>query len=111
MLYKNSKKVLNAIVYLCNDANTTSSLDIVVYFNNKTNDLDLYSTLDYLCDNNYITIGTKDGCLYDDIATTHLGRHYKEIRLEMLKEFLFKSVCVPIAVSLITSLLYNLLIK
>lgn len=111
MLYKNSFKVLKSIVYLCKSTSKTSSLDITVYFHNRINDLDLLSTLDYLCENGYITIGSKDDFLYSDIKDTHLGRHIKEIRIQQFKEFLLKSVCVPIAVSFITSVFCYIFIK
>lgn len=111
MLYKNSYKVLKAIVYLCKSTGTTSSLDITIYFHNKINDLDLLSTLDYLCQLEYITIGSKTKNLYNDIRDTHTGRHIKEIRIQKAKDFLMKSICVPIVVSFITSVLCHIFIK
>ena len=111
MLYRNAYKVLKSVVYLCKSTKSISNLDITIYFHNKINDLDLLSTLDYLCQNGYITIGTKSDGIYDDIQDTHSGRHIKEIRIQKAKEFLLKSICVPIVVSLITSILCHIFIK
>ena len=38
-------------------------------------------------------------------SLTYKGRHYKEISLLELKEFIFKSVIVPVVVSLLTTVI------
>ena len=99
-----AKKVLNSINYLCSESETTSSLDIVVYLHNKTKDLDLLNTLTCLQDEGYI-VGESHGNYWDNIKPTYKGKHYNQFAWIKTKEFLIKSILVPIGVSFLTSLL------
>lgn len=107
MLISIAKKVLKSINYLCSNSETTSSLDITVYFNNKINDLDLLNTLDYLQKEGYI-IGDNQGDYWENIKPTYKGKHYNQFAWVATKEFLIKSILVPIVVSIITTYITHL---
>lgn len=64
-----------------------------------------YDTFDYLLDNNYIKLEDKQ------VTVTHVGYHEFQIQLKKFCNFCFRSIFVPIVISLITTLLYNYFIK
>jgi hypothetical protein len=110
VLYGKSIKVLKAINYLCDREETTSSLDIVVYFHNHVNDLDLENTIKYLSDMGYVEL--LPGASFPmKLKPTHIGKHYAEIQRREFKEFLMKSVLTPILIAFITALITSLLAK
>lgn len=110
MLIFIAKKVLKSINYLCTTKETTSSLDIKVHFNNRTNKLDLHNTIQYLVDEKYIT-GDNMGEYWDEIKPTYKGKHYSDFNKAEFLDFLFRSMFVPILVSFFTTLITYFLFK
>lgn len=99
------KKVLKGVNYLCKDGTSTSTLDIVLYFHHRINDLDLANTLKYLKDQGYIEASIDSENTIEMIFPTYKGNHYQEFIIDDLKSFLFRSLLVPTVVALITALL------
>lgn len=106
MLIRPCYRVLKSINYLCsqNESGTTSNLDIIVYFNQRTKRLDLYATLKQLCSDGYIEANF-NGAAVTNIEPTYKGKHYNEYRWVIIKEMLIKSFILPIAVAFVTTLL------
>jgi hypothetical protein len=110
MLIPISKKLLKSINYLCESDETTDTLSIAVYFHNRIKDLDLLNTIEYLFQEGYITGDNRD-LYWENIKPTYKGKHYNNFEWVKLKAFLFKSVAVPIFVSIATTLVLNWLNK
>lgn len=104
MLIHPCHRILKAINYLCSGNRTTSNLDLMVYFHQRTNNLDLNLTLQQLIDDGYIT-ATVNESLYSDIAPTYKGKHYNQYRWIATKEILLKSFVLPILVAFVTTLI------
>lgn len=104
MIIRPCYRVLKAINYLCSQSETTSNLDIMVYFHQRTKGLDLSDTLKQLIGDGYIT-ATTNGILLTDIRPTYKGKHYREYRWITAKEILLKSFIFPILVAFITTLI------
>ena len=106
MLIRPCHRVLKAINYLCSQDNsqTTSNLDLMIFFHQKLKDLDLFDTIQQLINDGYIT-ATIDGSLCSDIRPTYKGRHYSEYRCIAAKEVILKSFLLPVAVAMVTTLL------
>lgn len=103
-MIKPCRKTLKAINYLCQNSDSTSSIDIIVYYHNRVNNLDLNNTLQYLLDNGYINVNNTDGT-WTEITPTYTGIHYSDFSKEKFKNFILTSLLVPIVVSIITSLI------
>lgn len=110
MLISIAKKVLKSINYLCSTNEMTNSLDIKVHFHNRIKKLDLYNTIQYLIDENYIT-GNNMGEYWDEIKPTYKGKHYSDFNKTEFLDFLFRSMLVPILVSFFTTLITYFLFK
>lgn len=104
MLIKPCGKTLKAINYLCSQSTKTSSIDLVVYFHQRINELDLENSIQQLIDDGYIT-GTNRESYWTDICPTYKGKHYNEYKFLVAKEIFFKSFLVPLAVALATTLI------
>ena len=94
MLIRPCHRVLKAINYLCSQDNsqTTSNLDLMIFFHQKLKDLDLFDTIQQLINDGYIT-ATIDGSLCS------------EYRWIAAKEVILKSFLLPVAVAMVTTLL------
>ena len=103
MLIRPCHRVLKAINYLCSHSSTTSQIDLMVYFHQRINALDLSNTIQQLSDDGYISIIT--GAVCDEIKPTYKGRHYFEYRWIATKEILLKSFILPVLVALITTVI------
>lgn len=103
MIYQ-CRKILKAINYLCKHQDKTSSLDIIVYYHQHTNNYDLQNTLHYLEETGYITATFTDDYT-EDISPTYKGKHYMAFTFEWFKN----SILLPIIVSVITTLLTTLI--
>ncbi|KSV60285.1 hypothetical protein [Acetivibrio ethanolgignens] len=97
-------KVLKAINYLCEQSETTSNVDIMVYFNQRTKKLDLTATIQQLIIDEYITADVND-TLITNIKPTYKGKHYSQYRWLKTKEVLIKSFILPVLVALFTTLI------
>ena len=108
MLIRPCHRVLKAINYLCSQDNsqTTSNLDLMIFFHQKLKDLDLFDTIQQLINDGYIT-ATIDGSLCSDIRPTYKGRHYSEYRWIAAKEVILKSFLLPVAVAMVTTLIID----
>lgn len=104
MLYGKSRKVLNAIRFLCKEDEKTSTLDIVVYLKRRIYDEDLRGCIRLLEDEGYIVI-VEETNAYIRVTPTHKGRHFDEYERSEYKEFFMKSIFTPILVALITTLI------
>lgn len=106
MIIRPCYRVLKSINYLCSqsDSKTTSNLDIMVYFHQRTKGLDLTDTLKQLIEDGYIT-ATIDDVLVSDIRPTYKGKHYRQYRWVSAKETLLKSFIFPVLVAFVTTLL------
>lgn len=104
MLYGKCQKVLKAVNYLCERKEETSVFDIGVYLHNRIQTEDLIGCLHQLKEDGLIEILSESGLLVS-VAPTHKGRHYKEYRKRIIAEFTFKSILIPIAVALVTTLI------
>lgn len=106
MIIRPCYRVLKSINYLCSqsDSKTTSNLDIMVYFHQRTKGLDLTDTLKQLIEDGYIT-ATIDDVLVSDIRPTYKGKHYRQYRWISTKETLLKSFIFPVLVAFVTTLL------
>lgn len=110
MLYGKDRKILKAINELCSkDRTESTTLDLLIYFHNRTTNWDLDGALLHLKSEGYIDIREYDPNL-SYFSPTYEGRHYKAKEIELLKQFIFKSVLVPIAVAFITALLVSILL-
>ena len=103
MLIRPCYKIMKAINYLCKEEKMTTRLDIITYFHNRVNHLDLKSSIDQLAKDGFITFQTIDGIEY--IVPEYKGKHYSEYRWLATKEVLLKSFLLPIAVAFVTTLL------
>ncbi len=104
MIIRPCYRVLKAINYLCSQSETTSNLDIMVYFHQRTKGLDLSNTLKQLIEDEYITATVND-TLFTNIQATYKGKHYREYQWITTKETLMKSFIFPIFVAFITTLI------
>lgn len=104
MLIRPCYSVLKAINYLCAQSDATSSLDLMVYFHQRTNHLDLLNTIRQLHKDDYVTMVDHDGYI-DQIAPTYKGKHFSQYRWLATKETILKSFLIPIAVAFVTTLL------
>lgn len=103
MLDKNSKQLLNKLISDMPDLPFNAfSFD---YFNEyNLNNCEVSSQIEYLISNGYLEKCMRNG-KWVGYNLTHEGRHYKEIqRLENI-DFFKKSILVPIAVSILTTLI------
>ncbi len=67
------------------------------------NNFDLINALDYLEEKCLIKQARLNGQESIGVSLTHKGTYYEEIKQIAIKEFLFKSVLVPIAISVLTT--------
>ena len=73
---------------------------------------DILAAVKYLAENSFIEyrrLHTKHGTINLAFHLTHTGLHYKEISASQTKNLLLKSVALPVAVSVITTLAINAL--
>ena len=102
MLTKLEKRVLKICNTKLNPYGLILSSDIQPYFPG-VHPVDLCSCCKCLSDNKYLETFRK----YTDggfgMTLNHLGRHYREVSWIKVKKFLFRSVFVPIVVSVITT--------
>lgn len=108
MLTRNCKKLLNTInklhslgIYYPN----MSELKNAISFDEK----EIMLTASYLKDNGYIHVDFGDGDTILLIESKFKGKNYKELIWKERKTFLFRSIIVPIAVSLASSTLFWLI--
>ena len=107
MLNYDCKKVLKKINKLKASNTSITFLNIVNSFPRKSQGkwaLKLEEILLYLKNKEYIKCLFADNKIYN-ISLTYKGSAYDSFRFEEWKDFLFKSVTVPILVSLITTIL------
>ena len=105
MLIRPCNKVLKSINYSCQTkSDKTDSFSLMVYFNNRTNNLDLHESIRQLIKDGYVTAIEHTG-YWDEIAPTYRGRHYSQYRWVVAKEVLLKSFLIPVAVALATTLI------
>lgn len=104
MLIRPCYCVLKAINYLCSGSGDTSSVDILVYFHQRANHLDLLNTIRELESEKYITM-QDCGSYIQNIRPTYKGCHYRQYHWLTTKETLLKSFLLPIAVAFVTTLL------
>lgn len=104
MLYGKSRKVLNAIRFLCGEDETASTLDITIYLKKQIYDEDLRGCIRLLNDEGYVKI-IEDTKLYIRVSLTHKGKHFDEYERAEYKAFFMKSILTPIVVSLVTTLI------
>ena len=104
MLYGKSRKVLNAIRFLCSENENTSTLDITIYLKKQIYDEDLRGCIRLLNNEGYIKI-IEDTNLYIRVSLTHKGKHFDEYEKAEYKAFFIKSILAPIIVSLATTLI------
>ncbi len=100
-LTKNMKKVLKTLNSTEPDALNGFYFVNTIYEDTGLSLLDFISVTNDLEQNGYITFYDKDKLCF---RVNEKGRSYKEVSLIELRNFLFKSVIIPIAVSAITSL-------
>lgn len=109
LLTSDCKKILSKINKL-NSSNTPINFqNIINSFSPKVQGkwaLKLAKILRYLKENEYIKYSSADNTFYN-ISLTYRGLAYKSFEAEEIKEFLFKSIIVPILVALITSIFTN----
>ena len=105
MLYGKSRKVLNAIRFLCQEESETNIFNIGVYLHNRIQTEDLMGCLDLLSskDEGYIRITRTEPTVY--VTLEHKGRHLYEYEMMKLKQFLRNSIITPIIVSVLTTLI------
>lgn len=103
MLIRPCHRVMKAINYLCRQKETTSKLDLMVYFHHRINDLDLDNTIHQLFEDGYVSIIPNE--LTEEIKPTYKGRHYSEYRWIVAKEIILKSFILPVLVAFVTTLL------
>lgn len=68
---------------------------------------DVLAAVKYLAENGFVEyrrLNSKHGSINLAFRLTHTGLHYKEISASKTKDLLLKSVALPIAVSMITTL-------
>lgn len=104
MLYGKCEKVLKSIIFLCESAEETTTLDIGVYLHNHIQTEDLLGCLHLLEDDGFIEIISESGPLLH-VKLTHKGRHYKEHRRVAVIGFFMKSIVTPIIVAFVTTLI------
>jgi len=104
VLYGKSRKVLNAIRFLCRENENTSTLDITIYLKKHIHDEDLRGCIRLLNNEGYIRI-IEDTNLYIRVSLTHKGKHFDEYEKAEYKAFFIKSILAPIIVSLATTLI------
>lgn len=68
----------------------------------------VFATVRYLDKIGYLEIATANGISLG-VVLTELSLHPYEFQIERIKNFLFKSILVPIIVSFVTTLITNLL--
>lgn len=71
---------------------------------------DVESSLCYLDEQGYIDCLYADSTVYA-VSPTYEGQHFQQFVVARIKEFLLKSVTVPIAVSVATSIIVNIIYK
>ena len=69
---------------------------------------EIEETLVYLEEEGYIECVYADNTVYK-LSPTYKGGHYQQFVIAQIKEFLLKSVVVPIGVSIITSIIVNII--
>lgn len=107
MLNYECRKILKIINKLNRNNNQITFFSIVNSFPSKKQGkwaLKLKSILVYLHKTEYLNYLYADNTFYN-ISLTYKGLAYSSFRFEECKEFIFKSVTIPILVSLITSIL------
>lgn len=109
MLTKLEKQVLKICNTKFNPDSLILSSDIQPYFPD-VHPSDLLSCCECLSDDKYLKTFRK----YTDggfgMTLNHFGKHYREVSWIKVKEFLLKSVLVPIVVSAVTTIV-TLIIK
>ncbi len=71
---------------------------------------DVESSLCYLDEHGYIDCTYADSTVYT-VSPTYEGQHFQQFVIAQIKEFLLKSVAVPIGVSVVTSIIVNIICK
>ena len=106
MLIRPCYQVLKAINYLCsqNESGSTSNVDIIVFFNQRTKRLDVFATIKQLFDDGYIEADFNAPAI-TNIRPTYKGKHYTEYRWLAAKETFVKSFLLPVIVALVTTLI------
>jgi len=104
MLNYSCKKVLNCLIlFKKNNIDIKGTISFEPYLSKTIiNKLDLI--LEYLSNNGYLDYRYADDDIYD-INLTYKGLDYKSFNLIEFKTFLFKSVFIPIIISILTTLL------
>lgn len=107
MIYQ-CRKVLKSVNYLCIRQTKTSSADIVLYYKNHVNRLDLENTLQYLVDTGYIKAKFHDNYV-DEIELTYKGKHYKSFAFEWFRNSVLFPILISVVTAFVTSFITNLL--
>lgn len=107
MLTKLERKVL----CICNKyPRTVVITDDIQKYAPKLSKFDIAECCERLGQNGYFEIYNKDlnGCVH--LLLNYKGRHFREFSRNQVIDFLFKSVLVPIVVSIITTYLLSILL-
>jgi hypothetical protein len=108
MLTKNSKKLLTVIDELHSKGIESPSMeDILPNTNMPENEIMLTSL--YLHENGYVHVDFGDGSTIRLMELKFKGKNYKELIGIERKSFFFRSIIVPIIVSLVASVLFWLI--
>ncbi|AUN19076.1 hypothetical protein CGQ39_12535 [Clostridium botulinum] len=103
MLDKKSKQVLNALNKAKNDIDhVNGSRFLIKHLPKEFTNSEIDKILFYLQENNYIECCKAGGTILD-IYVRYEAQNYKEFEWLQTKEFIYKSVLVPILVSISTS--------
>lgn len=102
MLDKKSKQILKIINKQTTNISDIESSNYLLQYVPKTYDLDLLESVLYnLKSLEYIKFRKLDNI--EAISPTYKGRNYFELSILEIKQFLIKSILVPIIVSMITT--------
>lgn len=105
LLTRDCKTVLNFLNEKNSDTKAYGKLKFTDDLPDKFDRGKFINTLDYLQNYGYLTFDKKYSHETFYIFLNHKAIHYKEISVQQLKGFIFKSLLIPIVVSTITSLL------
>ena len=107
MLTKLERKIL----WICNKyPRTLIKTEDIQKYAPELSVFDISECCAYLDKNGYFDIFDRDLSGRVHLLLSYKGRHYREINWIELKDFLFKSVLIPIGVSIATTYLINLLL-
>lgn len=107
LLDRKSKKMLKAIKKLNKqgiDSPHNDDLQKILPYDSET----LVEIAEFLQDYEYVSYFNAD-CVVYEISLTYKGKNYNEFNRIAFKEFLFKSIFVPIGVSFLTTVLISFL--